>query len=415
MRYLYSFLLYLIAPFIPIYLKKRAKKNPEYGKHWSERYGFKLKRGTNKSIIWLHAVSVGETRAMAKLVQLLETNYPDYQILITQMTPTGRSTASNLYPNARLHYIPYDLPHAVINFYKTFKPVVGLIMETEIWPNLIYYAKKFDIPLYLINARLSDKSYNSYNKVKFMIKPILNEFTGILCQDTKTEENFSKLGFVGKSEIIGNTKFDIIIDSKNIQTAQYYKGEINKKIVSFASTREGEEQILLDAIPENFDYIILIIPRHPERFDEVETLIKSKNFKYQKRTDNQPLKNDTQILLGNSLGEMFAYYSMSDLAVIGGSFVDLGGQNLIEPIFMQKPVVFGPSMYNFLQISENALADNCAIQVSNAVECFKVIDKLFINPAKYLSMITNCQKFISRYQGASERILGIIKDSINRL
>jgi 3-deoxy-D-manno-octulosonic-acid transferase len=194
MRYLYSGLLYFLAPFLPIYLYKRARKNSDYSLHWCERFGFNLKNDSDRPIIWLHAVSVGETRAISKIVELLTKNYPQYQILITQMTPTGRATARSLYPQAMLHYIPYDLPHAVINFYKTFKPQLGIIMETEIWPNLIHYAKQYNIPLFLANARLSNKSFKSYYVGKFFITPILNQLTSILCQDTTTFENFNKLG-----------------------------------------------------------------------------------------------------------------------------------------------------------------------------------------------------------------------------
>jgi 3-deoxy-D-manno-octulosonic-acid transferase len=411
MRYIYSLILYLIAPFIPLYLNKRAKKNPDYALYWSERFGFGLQNNITRPIIWIHAVSVGETRAIAKLVELIESNYPNYQILLTQMTPTGRHTAKTLYPNAHLHYIPYDMPHAVINFYKTFKPALGLIMETEIWPNLIFYAKKFQTPLFLINARLSDRSFNSYYKVRFMMRPILNNLTGILCQDKNSANNFKQLGFNGQLDIIGNTKFDIIIDKKKYNVlAQFLKGSDNKrKIVAFASTRDGEEKLILDALPNNLEYLILIIPRTPERFSAVEELIINKNLKYQKRSDNLALKEDTQVLLGNSLGEMFAYYLMSDIAVIGGSFVDLGGQNLIEPLYLHKPVIFGPSMYNFLQISKDALDINCAIQATNIAECFVLIDKLFKHPTEYQNLSANCNKFISCYQGASQKTINHIK------
>ena len=407
MRYIYSALLYLIAPFIPLYLNKRAKKNPDYGLHWNERYGFNLKNKVKKPIIWLHAVSVGETRAMAKLVEILSSQYPEYQILITQMTPTGRATAKSLYPNAQLHYVPYDLPHAVNKFYKTFKPKLGLIMETEIWPNLIYYAKKQHIPLFLINARLSDRSFKSYHKVKWMIEPVLNNLTGILCQDKNSANNFKQLGFSGQLEIIGNTKFDIIIDQKNFKLAKFLKSS-STKIVAFASTRDGEEKLILDSLPDNFDYVVLIIPRHPERIKEVEKLIQNKKLKYQKRSDNIPLRADTKIMLGDSMGEMFAYFAMSDLAVIGGSFVDLGGQNLIEPLYLHKPVIFGPSMYNFLQISQDALADKCAVQVKSPAECFKLIEQLFTNSNKYDDLAANCAKFISHYQGASQAVVNNI-------
>ena len=234
MRYLYSALLYLISPLVPLYLKKRARKNPDYALFWHERFGFRLKNKSTKPILWIHAVSVGETRAMARLIQLLEDRYPNHQILITQMTPTGRATAKSLYPNAQLHYIPYDLPHAVINFYHTFKPKLGLIMETEIWPNLIYYANKYNIPLFLINARLSNRSFNSYYKVKFLICPILNKLTGILAQDKTTAENFTKLGFNKELKIIGNTKFDIIIDPQILKVGQWLRSKLSpaKKVVA---------------------------------------------------------------------------------------------------------------------------------------------------------------------------------------
>lgn len=410
MRYIYSGLLYLIAPFIPLYLRKRAKKNPNYALFWNERYGYKLNNNTKKPIIWIHAVSVGETRAMAKLVSLIEEEYPQYQLLITQMTPTGRDTARNLYPNAELHYIPYDLPHAVMSFYKTFKPKLGLIMETEIWPNLIYYANKYKTPLYLINARLSDRSFNSYHKVKWMIKPILNNFVGILAQDQNSANNFVKLGFSNKLEIIGNTKFDIVIDNKVFEIAKFLKQNItNKKVVAFASTREGEEKLILKALPEKFDYLIIIIPRHPERFAEVENLIIEKGLIYQKRSNNNPIDINTQVMLGDSLGEMFAYYAISDLAVIGGSFLDAGGQNLIEPIYLHKPVLFGSSMFNFSQIAENALKDKCAVQVQNPIECFIKLEELLHNTKLYEELVDNCSNFIARYQGASKAILEVVK------
>ncbi|MBY0379899.1 MAG: hypothetical protein K2P99_05805 [Burkholderiales bacterium] len=162
MIFLYSIIVYIISPFIPLYLFKRSYKNKNYRFFWKERFGFGLKKFTNKPIIWLHSVSVGETRAMGKMVEIITNKYPIYQILITVMTPTGRLTAETLYPNAIIKYIPYDMPHAVNNFYKIYKPKVGLIMETEIWPNIIYFAKKLDIPILLVNARLSDKSFNSY-------------------------------------------------------------------------------------------------------------------------------------------------------------------------------------------------------------------------------------------------------------
>ncbi len=410
MRFIYSILIYLIAPFIPLYLIKRAKKNPDYKLFWNERFGFNLQNKTHRPIIWIHAVSVGETRAVAKLIELLGVQYPDYQIMLTQMTPTGRNTAKILYPNTYLHYLPYDMPHAVINFYKTFKPAIGLIMETEIWPNLIYYAKKFQVPLFLVNARLSDRSFRSYYKACFVIRPVLDNLTGILCQDTNTRNNFNKLGYSGQLDIMGSIKFDLTVDQSHYALAGFLKGtNFTRKIIAFGSTREGEEQLILDAMPDQFEHLILIIPRHLERFIEVEQLLINKNLKYQKRSANESLKPDTQVLLGDSLGEMFAYYIMSDIVVMGGSFVPFGGQNLIEPLYLHKPVIFGTSMYNFMQISKDALDMECALQANNISECFVLLNRLLNEPTKYQKLSKNCNKFISRYQGASQIVIDHIK------
>lgn len=410
MRYLYSLIWYLLTPFILIYLKYRGRKNPKYNLHWHERFGIHLKNSITKPIIWIHTVSVGETRAISKLVAILTNEYPAYQLLITNMTPTGRDTAQTLFPQAVVHYIPYDQPHAVLNFYRTFKPKLGLIMETEIWPNLIFYAKKLHIPLYLTNARLSKGSYRGYRKVSRLINPIINQFTGILCQDQNTATNFANLGYLGHIAVVGNTKFDTLADPKLLELAQHLKQQIpNKRVVAFASTRDGEEELILNNLPQEFDYLILIIPRHPERFEVVEELMKHKNLNYQKRSDNKPIEPDTQIFLGDSLGEMFGYYAMSDLAVMGGSFNPFGSQNLIEPLSLAKPVIFGPSTYNFATVTSNALQDKCAIQVKDMHECFVQIAHLLSTPTEYSQLAHNSQTFIQRYQGASRAIVDIIR------
>ncbi len=410
MRYFYSLILYLITPLILFYFKKLSRKNPDYNLFLNERFSFNLINNSLKPIIWIHAASVGETRALSKLVELIEVNYPNYQILVTNMTPTGRKTVKDLFPNVINHYVPIDLPHAVINFYKKFRPKIALIMEMEIWPNLIFYANKFSIPIFLINARLSNKSLKSYKIFKFFINPILNKFTGILCQDINTYNNFIKLGYKKFIQIVGSTKFDIIISNNQFKIAEYLKKNIiNKKIIIFASIREGEEEYILNCLNETSKYLIIIVPRHLERFEIVENLLKSKNIKYQKRSDNQSIKEDTQVFLGDSLGEMFAYYFMGDIAVIGGSFKKYGGQNLIEPLFLNKPVIFGPYMFNFKIIADNALNNGCAIKVNNMSECFKEIEFLLNDSEKYQKMVNQSKIFIKNYQGASEKIILIIK------
>ncbi|MDD3265574.1 MAG: 3-deoxy-D-manno-octulosonic acid transferase [Burkholderiales bacterium] len=412
MRKFYSLLTYVIAPLIPLYLKKRGKKNSAYLENWHERFGCKLHNPSTKPIIWLHSVSVGETRAMQKLVELIETNLPNYQTLITNMTPTGRDTAKSLYPQAIVHYVPYDISFCVKSFYKTFKPKIGIIMETEIWPNLIHFAADYRVPLYLANARLSDRSYRGYNRFKWALMPIINKFSGILCQDENTANNFKKLSYLGDLSIIGNTKFDLVVNNDTVQLVELFKKLFgSRRVITFASTRDGEEELILNNIDLDLDVCYLIIPRHPERFSVLENLLKSKNISYQKRSSNQQIENTTKVVIGDSMGEMLAYYAISYLTVIGGSFTDCGGQNPIEAIFMNIPVIFGQSMFNFADVAKNSTQIGCArqIKISELKQC---VNDLACNVEEYNKLKSNCNEFISKYQGSSEKVFSVIKQKL---
>lgn len=413
MRKLYSALTYLVAPLLPLYLKKRGKKTPAYLDNWSERFGYKLTNPSTKPIIWLHSVSVGETRAMQKLVELITSELPEYQILITTMTPTGRATAHQLYPQAIIHYVPYDLSFCVKQFYRTFKPKLGVIMETEIWPNLIHFADHYQIPLYLVNARLSDRSCRGYKRFNWALMPIINQLTGILCQDEATKVNFTKLNYQGKLQVIGNTKFDLVITAMIKERIEVFKTMFgHRKIVTFASTRDGEEELFLNNLKLESDILYLIIPRHPERFVVLEDLLKQRKISYQKRSDKQNISPSTQIVIGDSMGEMLAYYAISYLVVIGGSFTDCGGQNPIEAIFMGVPVIFGTSMYNFAEVAKNCLNDECGIQVSDINKLNGAISDLIVNHQHYQRLNDNCNKFTSKYQGASAKIFNELRSKL---
>lgn len=415
---IYDGVLYLITPLILLYLKKRGRKNPDYLKNWHERFGFSLVNpNPNKGVIWLHSVSVGETRAMQMLVKLIKEQYSNKQILITTMTPTGRATAKSLYPDAIVHYIPYDLPHAVDAFYKTFNPDFGIIMETEVWPNLIRSAKKHHIPLYLANARLSNKSYNGYRKAKILILPILKHLSAIFTQDANTKSNFIKLGFTGKIINMGNTKFDLVHPAtfdKNLTNLQKIF-KTTKKIVTFASSRDGEEKLFIQQIKNHpiENVVYLIIPRHPERFSEVEDLLIQHELKYQRRSHNQVIDDTTQVVLGDSMGEMLEYYTLSYIVLMGGSFLNCGGQNPIEVFYMNKPVIFGPSMFNFADVATNSLVYKCALNVETLNDGFIKLQEVLANDSLYQTLTANCSRFISVYTGASARILAAIADDAN--
>jgi 3-deoxy-D-manno-octulosonic-acid transferase len=415
MRIIYSICGYLLAPLLPLYLIKRGKKNPDYLTNWHERFAMNLQNPTDKPIIWLHAVSVGETRAMQQLVALLSQEWPEYQLLITSMTPTGRATAQILYPQAIIHYVPYDLIFCVKKFYSVFKPKLGIIMETEIWPNLIHFARQFNCPLYLVNARLSQKSFRGYQRFKWALLPIINRLSGILCQDAATLTNFNNLGYQGKLVQVGNTKFDMHLAPAMYDKITWFKTIFaTTTVITFSSTRIGEEELFLDHLDLALsDVVYLIIPRHPERFDLVEKLLQERNISYQKRSQLTSLNHNTKVVLGDSLGEMLAYYAVSKLAVIGGSFTECGGQNPIEAIFMQVPVIFGPSMYNFSQVASDILANNCGIQLSELAQLPSTLTNLISQPASYQQLYTNCQNFISQYQGASQRIIAEITPALS--
>ena len=413
MRKIYSLLIYFIIPLVPFYLKKRGKKNPQYLLFWNERFSWRLHNNCQKPIIWLHAVSVGETRAMHKLVELIYNNYPQYQILITNMTPTGRETAKNMYPYALVHYIPYDLNICVTRFYQIFKPKLGIIMETEIWPNLIYFGNKNKVPLYLVNARLSNRSFIGYNRFKFVIMPIVNYLNGILCQDQNSANNFAKLNYSGNLSVVGNTKFDLVIPnnlSNKINQLKQLFGD--RKIIIFASTRDGEEELILNNITLDKNIIYLFVPRHPERFELVGNLLKDRNILFQNRSENKLIEADTQVVIGDSMGDMLAYYAISYFAIIGGSINDFGGQNPIEAIFMNIPVAFGPSMFNFSDVAANALDFKCAIKFNNITELDLLINKIVMDENYYNQLNSNCKIFIAKYQGASQSIFEIIKKEL---
>lgn len=413
MRIIYSLLLYLLAPLIPFYLRKRGKKNPDYLKNWHERFSWKIFNNSNKPLIWLHSVSVGETRAMQKMVFILSEKFPEYQLLITTMTPTGRATAKNLYPSVIVHYIPYDLDFCVRKFYQIFKPKIGIIMETEIWPNLIYYADKYKIPLYLVNARLSDRSYRGYQRFKYFILPIINKISAILCQDENSMSNFKKLDYNGTLKTIGNTKFDLTITKEIVDKINQFKGLFSqRKVVTFASTRDGEEQLILDNISLEQDVLYLIVPRHPERFQYLEQLLIDKNINYQLRSKNQNILATTKVVIGDSMGEMLAYYAISYLVVIGGSINEFGGQNPLEAIFMDVPVIFGSSMFNFAEIAKNLLEMNCAKQFSNIQQLNELINKLLLDSTLYGELQQNCNHFIEKYQGASQAVIDNITENL---
>jgi 3-deoxy-D-manno-octulosonic-acid transferase len=408
-RFFYSFLLYLALPFVPLKLLWRGIKQPAYRQYWSERFGF-YNTPVSKPIIWLHCVSVGETRAAEPLIKALQLQYPHHQILMSHGTPTGRDAGEALFgSNVQGIYLPYDLPFAVNHFLTHFQPKIGLIMETELWFNLIAACKQRDIPLLLLNARLSEKSFNGYQKLGKLAREGLQNLSTIAAQTADDASRLENLGAQNIS-IAGNLKFDVKppADSgdKGLQLRTLF-GE-DRTIFLAASTREGEEELILEAV-KDLDILTVIVPRHPQRFDEVGALIKNTGFSYVRRSNLlAPLNKNLKVVLGDSMGELFTYYAACDFTFIGGSLLPFGGQNLIEAATMAKPILIGSHTFNFANATETAVNAGAAIRVKNVAELRQQIQFLMENEAKRTQMQQAALQFSQAATGASAKTMQII-------
>ncbi|MBY0579979.1 MAG: lipid IV(A) 3-deoxy-D-manno-octulosonic acid transferase [Burkholderiales bacterium] len=407
-RFFYTLILRALFPLVLARLLLRGWRQRAYRFHIPERFGFYGPVPEGK-VIWLHAVSVGETRAAAPLIAKLAQACPGHPILITHMTPTGRETGERLYGEfASICYLPYDYPFAVKRFLKHFKPEIGLLMETELWFNLIHLCKKNDVPLFLVNARLSEKSLKRYARFPKLAKQSLNDLAAIAAQTGGDAARLEKLG-AGNVSVCGNLKFDVH-PPENIAD---FRAFFDKRPVFLAaSTREGEEALLLDAFGE--DLLLVIVPRHPQRFMEVENLLRSKGIAYAKRSENKSITPDERVFLGDSMGEMFSYYASCDCAYIGGSLLPFGGQNLIEAASLGKPVFIGPYTYNFDEAARLALEAGAAIRVENAVELAKAAGMLLEDPERLAEMGRAGLKFAESNRGAAQKIMALIAPVLNR-
>ena len=408
-RPIYSLLLVLALPFVPVKLLWRSFKQPEYRQYWAERVGF-YNTIAQKPIIWLHCVSVGETRAVEPLIKALQTQYPRYQILLTHGTPTGRDASEALFGNSvQRVYLPYDLPFAVNGFLNHFKPSIGLILETELWFNLIAACKLNNIPLLLLNARLSEKSAKGYAKLGKLAHEGLQNLSAIAAQ---TADDAGRLQALGAQNISvkGNLKFDVKPPADSLEKGLQLRQLLGKNRTVFlaGSTREGEEHLILEAV-KNVDVLTIIVPRHPQRFNEVEALIKNAGLPYVRRSQlQQPLNKSVKIVLGDSMGELFTYYAACDFTFIGGSLLPFGGQNLIEAASMAKPILIGPHTFNFAEASKDALDIGAALQVADAVSLKGEIIYLASNQAERAKMAQAALDFSEASTGATARMMQLI-------
>ncbi len=414
-KFVYSFLLYLALPFVPLKLLWRGIKQPAYLKHWGERFGFYGAAVGNVPIIWLHCVSVGETRAAEPLVKQLKATYPNYQILITHGTPTGRETSEAIFGDDVWRvYLPYDVPFAINGFLKHFNIAIGLLMETELWFNLMAKCKAREIPLLLLNARLSEKSAKGYAKLGQLATEGVQCLTAIAAQSQDDLSRFQTLGAQNIS-ITGNLKFDVAPPADSASKGDKLRELLSNKRTIFlaSSTRKGEEKRILEAVKDldilTGNLLTIIVPRHPERFNEVEAIIQSAGFRYQRKSQLfEPLDSNIQVLLGDSMGELFTYYAACDFTFIGGSLLKYGGQNLIEAASMGKPILIGKHTFNFTEATKNAVRAGAAIRVKDTADLNHRVQYLLHNTAKRKTMSQAALRFSDESTGASTRMMKLI-------
>ena len=408
-RLAYSLLLYLITPLIWLRLLWRGRKQPEYRANLAERYGF-YKLAAPEKLIWVHAVSVGETRAAQPLIEGLLTRWPEHRILLTGMTPTGRAAGREVYGDRVMQvYLPYDYPGAVDRFMRHFSPAFGVLMETEIWPNLLAGAQKHRIPVFLANARLSARSARGYGRFSALVGPAFSSLAGVAAQTAEDAQRIAALGAAGV-EVCGNLKFDVTPAPDKLQLGSDWRAAIGQRPVWLAaSTREGEEPMILAAWCRLgiADGLLVLVPRHPQRFDEVAGMVAQVGLSCVRRSQGLP-QADTAVWLGDSMGEMAAYYALADLAFIGGSLLPLGGQNLIEAAACGCPVLVGPHTFNFLQATDDAIAAGAALRVADESQLMVTVDRLFADPVALSAMRQAAGVFARTHQGATSRMLALI-------
>ncbi|MEZ5530381.1 MAG: lipid IV(A) 3-deoxy-D-manno-octulosonic acid transferase [Porticoccaceae bacterium] len=422
-RFLYTLLFYLLTPLILLRLLWRSRRAPDYRCRWAERFGFVPPVAHGRPVIWVHSVSVGETLAAVPMIRALQVRHPESLLAVTTMTPTGSARVRAVFGDSVYHvYAPYDLPCALGRFLKRVRPQLLVIMETELWPNLIHSCHSRGVPIVLANARLSEKSAGGYRKFSVLTGPMLKVIDAIAAQHRDDGERFLSLGLPEpRLTVTGNIKFDLDIDTSLSQQAAdlkaQWQGESGRPIWLVASTHRGEDEIILDAFAlllEKFPSLLLVlVPRHPERFNEVAQLCESRGNTLVRRSSGAIPGRGDQVLLGDTMGELLLFFGACDIAFVGGSLVPVGGHNLIEPAAWQVPVLSGPHLFNFAEASRLLLdAGGMAVCV-DASGIAEKVGELLATPQAATQMGEAAKSVAESNRGALARLLAVIERQLS--
>ncbi|HAT2047068.1 TPA: 3-deoxy-D-manno-octulosonic acid transferase [Legionella pneumophila] len=417
MRFVYSFLMYLLTPYLFFRLWWKGRKLPAYRQRIAERFCLGLQEYAPVDV-WVHAVSLGEVIAATPLIDAMLDKR--WSVLVTTMTPTGSERVKSRFGHKVAHqYLPYDLPWVLKRFFKKTRPRVGIIMETELWPNLINQAHASGVSLFLANGRLSDRSLQGYLKLKYLFKPVLNQFSGILTQSNEDAERFIALGAnAALVHVLGNMKFDLQInsvDSKKYRELKSHWGEDRVTVIA-ASTHDNEESQILSQLPRLQEAIpgvvLLIAPRHPERFQTVYQLSVQAGFNTGCRSNLDTVSRENEVVILDSLGELLGFYQISDFAFVGGSLVPVGGHNVLEPIAMNVPVLSGNQVHNFKTICRELKEAQAILLVNHVNELVDAIIKLYQDKESQSTMVTNASSVLESNKGSVLRYLQKIEAAL---
>lgn len=420
MRYLYTCLMYLFTPLIILRLFWKSRRLPAY----RERIGERLSIGTSSASpvdVWVHAVSLGEVVAATPLIQALLDRH--WRVMVTTMTPTGSQQVLKRFGRQVSHqYVPYDLPWVIKRFFKQTQPRLGIIMETELWPNLIDQAARLSIPLLLVNARISDRAFKRYEQFGYFFKPILNQFTVILAQSPRDAARFIALGGARDCvQVAGNLKFDMPEWTSLVEQQKVFLDlwGNTRLVVIAASTHSNEEHQILSAWPSIQNAmpqtLLLIAPRHPERFKVVYELCVDYGLQTGLRSNLDSITKDTQVIVLDAMGELSIFYALSDYAFIGGSLVPVGGHNVLEAIAQNVPVFCGPYMNNAQSIWDDLSAAHAVQQVSSADDLMHKIIALHQDPARCETQVNQARMVLNANKGTLARCLMIIDKVITSM
>ena len=411
MRALYRMLWWIALPFLPLKLWWRGRREPGYRAHIAERFGRYRAEAPRPAgpVLWIHAVSLGETRAAAPLIERLQRERPDLAILLTHMTATGREAGRTLYGDrVQQAWLPYDVPFAVRAFLAHFAPQAGLLMETEVWPTLVAECRRAKIPLFLVNARLSERSLRGYRRVASLTAPMFAALTAVAAQTAGDAQRLAAAG-AQRVAVTGNVKFDALVPEAALAFGRTLRERIgaNRPVWIAASTREGEEELLLDALAGGAlppRTLTIIVPRHPQRFDAVADLLTARGLAFARRSADAPIDAGTAVLLGDSLGELLGYYAAADVAFVGGSLLPLGGQNLLEAIAVGTPTLVGPHTFNFAEATASAVASGAAIRSPGAGALLAEVARLLGDAAERTRLRDAAFAFHAAHRGAADRL-----------